>query len=131
MQSVIEYLEAETIHKTLIITSSDCTSLDIAACLARHDFSVGVVCTSHLDDERPNYLQTLSHFQADSTRVLCVSYDVWVDIKHDIETYAFTDVTILIYNLEIPYASTCVRWMHDADSRGFKFDKKTSVIIRN
>lgn len=131
MQSIIDHLESQVICKTLIITACDEDSKNIATFLHKNDYEVGTIWEEFLDDERVPHVRTLIGFECSYTRVLCMSYNAFIEFQIDVEKYAVDNTTLVFYNLEDDILYNCIKWMRDSASRGFKIDKKTSVIIRN
>lgn len=114
-----EYFTTHSIYKSLIIAECEDTCARLLQNLIENDHEVTYISPDLFDNERPLHMHKLRQYALGATRVLLLSYATWHHIVDLIEDYAMDHNLIALQNLGSQEKHIVMRWMLDAESRGF------------
>lgn len=106
-----------------MICDTDDTCREKLHYLIQDDHTVSYIPEDSLYDERPLYASPINTFARGSSRVLLMSFDTWYQLIDVLEERAMGHNLLVMTDLDTQEKLAVMRWVEDAESRGFIRDR--------
>jgi hypothetical protein len=123
------YYSNNSIYKSLIICNNDSDVNTLSKLMKEELYSVYALTLDDLDDldyyynlgnRIPLYIKNLITFSSQKYRVIIISYNIWLKLNKELETYILPEQNLIILNLlKEVYAKEVLDWIFDTLNRGF------------